>query len=307
MDIIQFIIEPLQYAFMLKAVLVAAVVGAACALLSCFLILKGWSLLGDAISHAVLPGVVLAYIINTAGFTIVFGSFVYVLNIPFGLGAFVFALLSVFLIGLIKNNTKIKEDAIMGIIFTTLFALGLILISAVPSNVDLTHVLFGELLGISDSAAKWTIVILSLVSAVILIFRRSFLIFCFDMIHAQSVGMPVRFIHYTFLVLLAITITGSLQTVGIILVIAMLITPGSTAFLLTKRFPVMLEIAVAVSVFSAVAGSYASYYINISTGGAIVFLQGIIFMLVFVYKTVGDSRKMKLKAREVQDQSQVQA
>jgi manganese transport system permease protein len=299
MDLIQFITEPLQYAFMLKAVLVAAVVGATCALLSCFLILKGWSLLGDAISHAVLPGVVLAYIINTAGFTIAFGSFVYVLNIPFGLGAFAFALLSVFLIGIIKNNTKIKEDAIMGIIFTTLFALGLILISAVPSNVDLTHVLFGELLGISDSAATWTIVILALVSAVILIFRRSFLIFCFDMIHAQSVGMPVKFIHYAFLVLLAITITGSLQTVGIILVIAMLITPGSTAFLLTKRFPVMLEIAVAVSVFSAVAGSYASYYINISTGGAIVFLQGVIFMLVFTYKTVINSRKLKAKAQEV--------
>jgi len=282
MDIIQFIIEPLQYSFMLKAVIVSAVVGAACAVLSCFLILKGWSLLGDAISHAVLPGVVIAYMIG----------------IPFSIGAFVFALLAVVLIGLIKTNTKIKEDAIMGIVFTTLFALGLILISQVRSSVDLTHVLFGELLGISDYAALWTIGVLSLVAVIILVFRRSFLIFCFDVVHAQSVGMPIRFIHYAFLVLLAITITGSLQTVGIILVIAMLITPGSTAFLLTKRFTVMLQIAVAVSVFSSVVGAYLSYYLNISTGGAIVFLQGCIFLLVFGYQAVMASR-VKLKEQLV--------
>ncbi len=124
----------------------------------------------------------------------------------------------------------------------------------------------------------------------ILAFRRSFLVFCFDVTHAQSVGLPVRFIHYAFLVLLAITITGSLQTVGIILVIAMLITPGSTAFLLTKRFPTMLQIAVAVSVFSSIVGAYLSYYLNISTGGAIVFLQGCIFLLVFTYQAVRAGR-----------------
>jgi manganese transport system permease protein len=133
MEIFQFILEPLQYAFIVKALLVSAVVGATCAILSCFLILKGWSLLGDAISHAVLPGVVIAYIIG----------------IPFSVGAFFFALLAVLMIGMIKNNTKIKEDAIMGIVFTTLFALGLILISRVTSTVDLTHVLFGYVLGIS--------------------------------------------------------------------------------------------------------------------------------------------------------------
>lgn len=279
MDIIQFIVEPLQYAFMLKAVVVSMVVGAACALLSCFLILKGWSLLGDAISHAVLPGVVVAYMIG----------------IPFSIGAFFFALLAVVLIGLIKTNTKIKEDAIMGIVFTTMFALGLILISVVTSTVDLTHVLFGELLGISDESAIYTIGTLALVSAVILIFRRSFLVFCFDVTHAQSVGMSVKLIHYAFLVLLAITITGSLQTVGIILVIAMLITPGSTALLLTKRFPVMLQIAVGVSVFSSVVGAYSSYYFNISTGGAIVFVQGVIFMMVFTYQTIATERRNRVK------------
>lgn len=281
MEILQFITEPLQYAFMLKAVLVSGVVGAACAVLSCFLILKGWSLLGDAISHAVLPGVVLAYIIG----------------IPFSIGAFFFALLAVVLIGFIKTNTKIKEDAIMGIVFTTMFALGLILISRVTSTVDLTHVLFGEVLGISNQAAAYTVLTLALVAAVILTFRRTFLIFCFDVVHAQSVGMPVRFIHYAFLVLLAITITGSLQTVGIILVIAMLITPGSTAFLLTKKFSTMLQISVLVSVVSSVVGAYASYYLDVSTGGAIVFMQGCIFLSVFFYQTLmkGDA-KVKIAA-----------
>lgn len=276
MFFLDFILEPLQYAFMLKAVVVSVVVGVTCAILSCFLILKGWSLLGDAISHAVLPGVVIAYMIG----------------IPFGLGAFVFAMISVILIGFIKSNSKIKEDAVMGIVFTTLFALGLMLISKIVSSVDLTHVLFGELLGISDSSAWYTAIILGIVSAIALIFRRTFMIFCFDPNHAQSVGLPITLIHYAFLILLAITITGSIQTVGIILVIAMLITPGSTAFLLTKRFPTMLKISVAVSVVSSLVGAYASYYFDVATGGTIVFVQGIIFLIVFSYKTIQDRNRI---------------
>ncbi len=281
MFFLDFILEPLQYAFMLKAVVVSVVVGVTCAILSCFLILKGWSLLGDAISHAVLPGVVIAYMIG----------------IPFGLGAFVFAMISVILIGFIKSNSKIKEDAVMGIVFTTLFALGLMLISKIVSSVDLTHVLFGELLGISDSSAWYTAIILGIVSAIALIFRRTFMIFCFDPNHAQSVGLPITLIHYTFLILLAITITGSIQTVGIILVIAMLITPGSTAFLLTKRFPTMLKISVAVSVVSSLVGAYASYYFDVATGGTIVFVQGIIFLIVFSYKTI--QARNKISTQEI--------
>lgn len=269
MDIIGFIVEPLQYAFMLKAVVVSVVVGIACAILSCFLVLKGWSLLGDAISHAVLPGVVIAYM----------------LGIPFGFGAFVFAMLAVVLIGLVKSKSKIKEDAVMGIVFTTFFALGLMLISKIVSSVDLTHVLFGEVLGISTESALYTTLILAVATAIILIFRRVFLVFCFDPTHAQSVGLPVPLIHYVFLMLLAVVITGSIQTVGIILVIAMLITPGSTAFLLTKRFSVMIQLAVAVSVFSSLVGAYASYYYDISTGGTIVFVQGMLFLTVFTYQT----------------------
>lgn len=283
MDIISFILEPLQYAFMFKAVLVSTIVGVACAILSCFLVLKGWSLLGDAISHAVLPGVVLAYMIG----------------IPFGLGAFVFAMLAVVLIGFIKNNTKIKEDAVMGIVFTTLFALGLMLISKIISSVDLTHVLFGEVLGISNNDAWYTFIILAIVSLIVLASRRTFLVFCFDPTHARALGLPITFIHYAFLSLLAITITGSIQTVGIILVIAMLITPGSTAFLLTKRFSNMLQIAIAISVASSLIGAYSSYYFNIATGGTIVFVQGCAFLAVFLYQTIQTARKNREQARAV--------
>lgn len=270
MNPIEIIILPLQYPFMVKAVLVSSFVGAVCALLSCFLILKGWSLLGDAISHAVLPGVVLAYIVG----------------VPFIIGAFVFALLSVTLIGLIKSNSKIKEDAVMGIVFTTLFALGLILISKTASSVDLMHVLFGYVLGISDGAAWLTILASIIIALAILAFRRTLLLFCFDPIHTETIGISTRLIHYFLLILLAITITISMQTVGIILVIAMLITPGSTAFLLTKKFPYMIVIAVASSVFSSVVGAYGSYYLDVSTGGSIVFIQGIIFLLAFFYSLI---------------------
>ena len=282
MDILSLIFEPLQYAFMTKAIVVSAAVGAVCALLSCFLILKGWSLLGDAISHAVLPGVVIAYLIG----------------IPYSIGAFAFALLAVFIIGVIKNNTKIKEDAVMGIVFTTLFALGLILISRTVSSVDLMHVLFGYVLGISDAAAIFTIGAALLVALIVIAFRRTLLLYCFDPIHMQSIGISARTVHYALLVLLAVTITTSLQTVGIILVIAMLITPGSTAFLLTKRFSEMLSIAVATSIVSSVVGAYISYYLDVSTGGSIVFVQGVIFVIVFLITQVQAQMKLSLHARQ---------
>ncbi len=281
MELLDLILSPLAYPFMVKAIVVSSVVGITCALLSCFLILKAWSLLGDAISHAVLPGVVLAYIIG----------------IPFSIGALVFALLAVVIIGAVKRNTKIKEDAVMGIVFTSLFALGLILISRTTSSVDLSHVLFGYVLGISDSAAFYTIVTSIVVSLIIFAFRRTLLLFCFDPMHAQSIGIPVQVVHYLLLALLAITITSSLQTVGIILVIAMLITPGSTAFLLTKRFPPMLAIAALTSVVSSVIGAYVSYYLDVSTGGAIVFTQGLIFTGVFFY-VVAMQHARRMRARE---------
>lgn len=234
------------------------------------LFLKTGHILGDVISHVVLPGVVIAYL----------------LGIPFGVGAFVFALLSVVMIGFIKNNSKIKEDAVMGIVFTTLFALGLIMISKVVSPGHLMHILFGQVLGISDISAWLTVIMMGIVAFVILLFRRVFMVFCFDPTHARTIGMPMTFVHYAFLILLAITITGSIQTVGIILVIAMLIIPGSTAFLLTKQFSTMLSLAVTTSLVSSIVGIYASYYYDASTGGTIVFVQGLIFLAVFTYQVV---------------------
>ena len=271
--------DSIQQPFLAKALLVSVVVGIVCALLSCFMVLKGWSLLGDAISHAVLPGVVIAYMIG----------------IPFGVGALVFALLAVVIIGFIKANSKIKEDAAMGIVFTTLFSLGLILSSRVTSSVNLMHVLFGEILGISDQAAWYTVIVLAIVAAIILLFRRTFVAFIFDQTHIQSLGLPTTFIHYTLLTLLAVTIVSSLQTVGIILVTAMLITPGSTAFLITKRFVPMLGIAVLTSIFSAVMGVWLSVVYDVSVGGAIVFLQGYLFLAVFFYQTWWGVEKEKVE------------
>lgn len=267
MPVIEFLLEPLQYSFMVKAVVVSTTVGVTLAIMSCFLILKNWALLGDAISHAVLPGVVLAYIVG----------------VPFGVGAFIAAMLAVTLIGYIKNNSKVKEDAVMGIVFTMFFALGVMLISKTVTSVDLTHVLFGEVLGISNVSAWYTSLILLTVSVIILLYRRIFTLFCFDAVHGKAIGLPMHFIHYVFLGLLAIAITGSIQTVGIILVIAMLITPGATAFLLTKKLNTMIKIAVLSSVFSSLVGAYSSYYFDVATGATIVFVQSIIFLLVLLY------------------------
>lgn len=261
-----FLVEPLAYDFMLKAVIVSSLVGMVCALLSCFLVLKRWSLLGDAVSHSVLPGVVLAYI----------------LGIPFAIGAFVFGLGGVLGIGYIKEKVRLKDDAVIGIVYTTLFALGLVLISKVPSNIDLMHILFGYVLGISDADALQVGLISGLVIAVIFALRRSLLLYAFDPAHARSIRLPVSFYHYLLLTLLALTVVASVQTVGIVLVISMLITPGAIAHLLTDRFDHMLLIAAGSSVFACIVGTYASYYADVSTGGAIVLILGMLFIVAFL-------------------------
>ena len=261
------LIIPLQYDFMLKAIVVSSLVGVVCALLSCFLVLKKWSLMGDAVSHSVLPGVVLAY---------VFG-------IPYSIGAFIFGLGGVLGIGYIKQRVRLKDDAVIGIVYTTLFALGLVLVSKVPSNIDLMHILFGYVLGISDADAWQVGLIAVAVSALLYALRRSLLLYSFDQAHASAIRLNVNFYHYLLLTLLALTVVASVQTVGIVLVVAMLITPGAIAHLLTDRFDHMLLIAASASVFSTIAGAYASYYFDVSTGGAMVLVLGIIFLLTFLF------------------------
>jgi manganese transport system permease protein len=261
-----FLVAPLAYDFMFKAVIVSSLVGVVCALLSCLLVLKRWSLMGEAVSHSVLPGVVLAYMVG----------------LPFSIGAFVFGLGSALSIGYIKQKVRLKDDAVMGIVYTTLFALGLVLVSKVPSNIDLMHILFGYVLGISDADAWQTGVIAVVVAGVIVALRRSLLLYCFDPSHAQAIRLNVSFYHYLLLVLLALTVVASVQMVGLILVVAMLVIPGAIAHLLTDKFDKMLLIASGVSVAACVAGAYASYYFDVSTGGTMVLVLGVIFILTFI-------------------------
>ena len=259
--------EPFLYSFMNEALLVAALVGAVCAVLSCYLVLKGWSLMGDAISHAVLPGVVLAYL---AG-------------LPLPVGAFASGLLCATATGWIKANSRIKEDTVMGIVFTGLFALGLVMFSKVQSELHLNHILFGNVLGIERDDMIQTVVTAGLTLIILLLLRKDLLLFCFDPSHASAIGLNTRAIYYVFLSLLAATIVASMQAVGIILVVAMLVTPGCTARLLTDRFDRMLALAAASSVLASCLGVYVSFFINGSTGACIVLAQALFFVLAFVF------------------------
>ncbi len=260
------LLVPFQHEFMLKAIAVSALVGLVCSALSCYMTLKGWALMGDAVSHAVMPGVVMAYL----------------LNIPFAIGAFVFGVGSVAAIGFIQSRTRIKEDTVIGVVFTGLFAFGLVLVSKTKSTIDLTHVLFGNVLGISDSDIIQTVVISIFTLAVLALLRKDLILFCFDSTHARSIGLNTGFLHYVLLSLLSLTAVAGLQTVGVILVVAMLVTPGATAYLLTDRFDRMVWIAMASGVFSSVVGTYLSYFIDGSTGGCIVVLQTLLFCIAMV-------------------------
>jgi len=263
----QWFAAPLQYEFMVKAIAVSALVGLVCSVLSCYMTLKGWALMGDAVSHAVMPGVVLAYI----------------LKIPFAIGAFVFGVSSVLAIGFIKSKTRIKEDTVIGLVFTGFFAFGLVLISKTPSTVDLTHILFGNVLGISNQDIIQTVLIAAITLVTILVLRKDLLLFCFDPTHARSIGLNTVALYYILLSVLSLTIVAALQTVGIILVVAMLVTPGATAYLLTDRFDHMMLIAAASGVFSSVMGTYISYHIDGATGGCIVVLQTLIFVGTMIF------------------------
>ena len=263
----QWFVAPLQFEFMLKAIFVSALVGFVCSVLSFYLTLKGWALMGDAVSHAVLPGVVIAYI----------------LNVPLAIGAFVFGLGSVISIGFIKARTRVKEDTVMGLVFTGFFAFGLVLISKTPSSVDLMHILFGNVLGISDQNLIQTIIISAVTIVFLMILRKDLLLFCFDATHARSIGLNTTALYYILLTLLALIIVAAQQTVGIILVIAMLLTPGATAYMLSDDFGKMTLIAAISGVFSGVMGTYISYYHDAATGGCIVVLQTLLFVIAMIF------------------------
>ncbi len=263
----QWFTAPLQFEFMTKALWVSALVGTVCAVLSCYMILKGWALMGDAVSHAVLPGVVLAH----------------AWQVPLAIGAFIAGLGSVLLIGVVQANTRIKEDTAIGLVFTGCFALGLVLISKIPANVDLMHILFGNLLGISPTNLWQTVVITLVAMVILLLLRKDLLLFCFDPIHAKTIGLHTGFLYYVLLTVLALTIVAAQQTVGIILVIAMLVTPGATGYLLRDDFDQMTIVAVASALFSSLLGTYLSFHFDASTAGCIVLLQTSLFFLAMIF------------------------
>lgn len=267
MSIIDFLLEPLQYEFMVRAIVTTVIAAIVCAVLSCWLVLIGWSLMGDAVSHAVLPGVVLAYVVGA----------------PFALGALVFGFLAVALIGLIRGTTRVKEDAAIGIVFTTLFALGLVLISSTPSQTDLNHIIFGNILGVSTIELIQIAVLAAVSFAVLFVKRRDLTLYAFDPTHAFAIGLSPRFLGALLLGVLALTAVVALQVVGVILVVAMLIIPGATAYLLTDRFGRMLVIAPVLSAAASVVGIYISYWIDAASGGLVVVVQGAVFALVYLF------------------------
>ena len=267
LDITSFIIEPLKFDFMRKAILVSSLVAAVCGYLSSYLTLKGWALMGDAVSHSVMPGVVVAY----------------ALGMPISLGAFIFGVGSVTLIGFIKQKSRVKEDTVIGLVFTGFFALGIVLVSKIKSNIHLMHILFGDPLGISLSDIKQTILVSLLVIVLLSVFRKDLLLYCFDPRHAKTVGINVLFLHYLLLTCLSLSAVVGLQSVGIILVVAMLITPGATAYLLTDQFDRMSIISVLSSVLSSVLGVFISDWFDLRTGGSIVLVQTFIFLFAFLF------------------------
>lgn len=262
-ELLQWFIEPFSFEFMQTALITAVLVGLTCALLSCYLVLKGWSLMGDAVSHAVLPGVVIA---NLAG-------------LPLSLGAFGSGLLCAVSVGYLKENSRLKEDTIMGILFSGLFAFGIILFTAFNTGQHLTHILFGNLLGVTMSDFWQTLAFCSFAVLVIALKYKDFLLYCFDSNQAKVAGLSVKWLHYGLLSLLALTIIAAMQVVGVILVVAMLIAPGITAYLLTNRFERMLLIASGIAVFSSLLGTILSYHIDSATGPTIILVQASLFLV----------------------------
>ena len=238
MTLLEFLLEPLQYEFMVRALAATIAAAIVCAILSCWLVLIGWSLMGDAVSHAVLPGVVLAYIVGW----------------PFAVGALVFGLLAVALIGTVTATSRTKEDAAIGIVFSTLFALGIVLISITPSHTDLSHILFGNVLGVSARDLVQVIGLAAVCIAILLLKRRDLVLWAFDAKHTQAIGLSPRNVRILLLLVLAMTSVVALQVVGGILVVAMLIIPGATAHLLTERFTRMFSMAPIVAVLGSVVG-----------------------------------------------------
>lgn len=263
--------EPFLYLYMVKAMGACALTGGACAFLSCYLVMKGWSLMGDALAHAIVPGVALASM----------------LALPYSVGAFFAGVLAALGMAFVRQKTKLREDTVTGLVFTAFLASGLLMISLRPSAVNLQSIVLGNVLAIPDADLFQVAVISGMSLALLGLKWKDLTAVFFDESHARSVGLPVDALKIVFFALLSAAAVAALQTVGACLVIAMLVTPGATAFLLTGRFGRMIVIAVAVGILTGAAGAYASYFLDASTGGLVVAMQTAIFLLAFLFAPRG--------------------
>lgn len=264
---IDLLLEPFQFEYMINAMLLSSLIGAVCAFLSCYLILKGWSLIGDALSHAVVPGVAGAYM----------------LGFPFAIGAFLSGGLAAAAMLFLNNKTKLREDAIIGLIFTSFFGLGLFMVSLSPTSVNIQTIIMGNILAISPEDI-WQLLIIGVVTLVILTLKwQDLMVAFFDENHGRSIGLNTVFLRGLFFTLLSAATVAAMQTVGAFLVIAMVVTPGATAYLLADRFPNLIKISVTIGAITSFVGAYISYHLDGATGAVIVLLQISIFLITFVF------------------------
>lgn len=268
------LLTPFQFEFMVNALVISGLVAVPMALLSCFLVLKGWSLMGDAVSHAVFPGVVLAYIVG----------------LPYTIGAFVAGMFCAVATGFLKDNSRIKQDTVMGIVFSGMFGVGLVLYVKIQSEVHLDHILFGDMLGVSWRDIAETAAIAAITAGVLAVKWKDFLLHAFDPIQAKVAGLRVGLLHYGLLCLISLTIVGALKAVGIILAIAMLIAPGAIAFLLTRRFGSMLLASLAIAVGGSLLGVYLSFFLDSAPAPTIVLLMSVLFVGAFIRSLTTASR-----------------
>ncbi|MGW7976970.1 metal ABC transporter permease [Staphylococcus xylosus] len=261
----QFIHDVFEFSFLQRALITSIVIGMICGVIGCFIVLRSLALMGDAISHAVLPGVAISYMIG----------------INFFYGAVVFGVLAALGIGFVNQNSKIKSDSSIGIVFSSFLALGVLLITKAQSAIDLTEILFGNVLTVKPEDRTITFIVVAIVLIVIIVFYKEFLLSSFDPTMAAASGLPVKFIHYTLMILLTLVTVASLQTVGVILVVSLLITPASTAYLLTKRLSTMILTSALIGMVSSVIGLFFSVTFNLPSGVVIVLVITIIFIITF--------------------------
>ena len=276
------LLEPFHYQYMVNAMWVSALVGGVCAFLSAYLMLKGWSLIGDALSHSVVPGVAGAYL----------------LGLPYSLGAFISGGLAAAAMLFISARSSLKVDAVIGLIFTGFFGLGLFMASLSPTSVDIQTIVFGNILAISPFDAAQTVIISVITLLTLLLLWKDLMVVFFDESHAKTVGLPVTRLKIIFFTLLSASTVAALQTVGAFLVIAMVVTPGATAYLLTDRFHKLLQLSVLIGVLTSAIGVYLSYFINGASGGVIVVLQTLLFLVAFVFAPVHGIRASKRRASQ---------